>query len=328
MARWGVIDVGSSAVKAALFEIDRATPPRFLDESDPVATGLGRGLARGKLLDPDAVERSLDAIQSFHARIRELGGRLRLVMATEALRLARDREVFLRRAERRVGVPVPVRCIDARMEARYAFLSARAALPHLAPGTLIVDPGGSSLDLCRSASGRLEDLRSLSLPFGMNHLMAVAPPERSGGRLDSHDVARLRACAGRALRPLSAWLEEQDAVGSPVVATSGAALAAAGVRRGLKRSARVERIPASHDARLTTDDLERMAEECRDLDADGRRALHPCLSRSRSPIFVHGTLALREVLRAAGAPSCRVNAYGMKLGALVEAAGHEKSPED
>ncbi len=328
MHRWGVIDVGSSAVKAALFEIAPGKPPRFLHESDPIATGLGRGLQPGGPLNAVAVGRSLEAIESFETRIRELGGRLRVVLATEALRLARDRERFLDAASERLGGSVPVHCIDPEMESRYAFLSARAALPHLARGSLVVDPGGSSLDLCRSPTGRIEDLRSLSLPFGMNHLMTVAPPEVAHGRLKSGDLARLRAASEAALRPLTRWLEEQDALGFPVVATSGAALAAAGVLRQLTCSTRVERIPLSHRVDLTAEDLERMVEECHDLDASARRALHPCLSESRAPIFVHGTLALQSVLRAAGVTSCRVNAFGMKLGALVDAETHEKSPEE
>ncbi len=327
MHRWGVIDIGSSAVKAALFEVDGDSPPRFLHESDPVATGLGRGLTPGGPLDAEAVARSLDALTAFDGEIRERGGRLRVVLATEALRLARDRERFLEAAKGRVEGRVSVVCIDAAMEARYAFQSAHVAFPDLAPGSLIVDPGGSSLDLCRSPTGRVEDLRSLSLPFGMNHLMAVAPPERADGRLNAHDLARLRATSEEALRPLTRWLDEQDGLGSPLVATSGAALAAAGVKRRLASSARIERIPLSQGALVTTEDLERMVEECHDLGAGARRALHPCLSRSRAPIFVHGTLALGEVLRAAGVTSCRVNAFGMKLGALVDAPSHEKSPE-
>lgn len=311
--RIGVVDVGSSAVKYAVYETGET--PVLVREGDPVATSLGRGLRAGAPLDPVARRRTRENVRAFVAAMRALDARPALLLATEAVRRTCDRETFLDELRADMGGDADVRCIGFEEEARWAFDSARATLGPFDREVLVVDPGGSSNDYALGDQNGAT--RLFSLAFGMNDFMDVADPRADEGRIDEAAAAALSA-AGR--ERYAALRTELDSMPSRLIAGSGAAIALAAVKLGLDAPDRETRARKGHGAVVTREDLGRFAADFAPLSAARRREIHPCISASRAPIFVHGALVYDAMLEVLGLDEMTVNGFGIKLGAVLSLA--------
>ena len=280
MERQGVIDVGSSAVKYAVYELG-GERPSLVFEGDPVATSLGRGLEPGGLLSPVAREASLKTLTDFVHEIHDLDAEPKLCLATEAVRKAKDGPEFTAAMAGILGPGCRVECIDAETEARWAYLSARHAVGPLPAATLIIDPGGSSNDLAFAPRDEAEWFHTL--PFGMNHLMALVPPEENDARLDEAQMRRLlddlkRRYSG--LRRQIAGLHEPPRC---LVATSGAIIALAAVDLALTDPSRDSRARAVTGHELSLDAVRGVARELAPLAAPERRPVDATRGRGKDP---------------------------------------------
>ncbi|MBV1862496.1 MAG: Ppx/GppA family phosphatase, partial [Nannocystaceae bacterium] len=104
---------------------------------------LGEGVAKRGSLLPEAVERTLAVLAEYRTLADEADASIEAV-ATEGLRLARDKDVFLERAHEVLGVPV--RMISGEEEARLSYLSVAREHPEVA-GMRVIDIGGASTEL-------------------------------------------------------------------------------------------------------------------------------------------------------------------------------------
>ncbi|MCB9833030.1 MAG: hypothetical protein H6807_11205 [Planctomycetes bacterium] len=307
-----VIDVGSSAVKFAIYDLS-ARRPRLVQEGDPVTTTLGCGLLPGGPLEPEARRRTIACILDFRDRIAAAGAELDLIAGTAALRKTGERGEFVRELRRLLGPGPEIRVISAEEEARWARLSARTMLDLDAEPRLLVDPGGSSNDFALLEG---ETFSTATLSFGMNDLLAIARVSEEEARVDDEARARLLDFLRDRYAELGEFLGSGPAP-RELIGTSGAAIALGAVHRGVDRPDRQSRLLASHDHRLSIADIRTMAAELAPLQAAERRRRHPCLAPTRSQIFVHGALIYVALLEALGLEELRINGYGMKLGGLI-----------
>ncbi len=157
----GALDVGSNTVLMLVAEaVAPATVTKIAELSR--ITRLGRGVDAVGALDPEAAARTLDAIDEFVTRARELGAERILAVATAALRDARDGEEFIGRVKERTGVTLEI--VTGESEARLSWLAACRGLKlDPAARALVVDIGGGSTELIRSEPGREPMLTSLQL---------------------------------------------------------------------------------------------------------------------------------------------------------------------
>lgn len=308
--RTGVIDVGSSAVKFGVYDIGPEVT--LIREGDPVATSLGRGLAPGGPLDPDARRKTREMVREFTAAIHALDARPALLIATEAVRRTNDREAFLAELREDTGGEAEVRCISFEEEARWAFESARVTLGPLGGETLVVDPGGSSNDYALGSDAGAAKL--FSLPFGMNDFMDVVDPRARDGVVTAADRTALTE-AGRAR--YGALKDELEDLPARLVAGSGAAIALAAMKIGSTAADRETRSREGHGVSIGRKDLAAAVECLADLTSSERQAAHSCLSASRAPIVVHGALMYDAMLAVLGLDELTVNGFGIKLGAAL-----------
>jgi exopolyphosphatase / guanosine-5'-triphosphate,3'-diphosphate pyrophosphatase len=321
--RLAAVDIGSSAIKYAVYDVSTSgTPPILVREANPVTTALGRGLELSRPLPEAARRKTLDALARFAREIGELDAEVAVVIATQAVRIAGDGAAFMDEVRALFAPGVAVRVISNEEEARLSYVSACAALPAFSGPTLNLDPGGSSIDFAYSAfgsaAGERTPSRYLSLHFGMNKLAAIAPPERDDGRMSLAETVELATFLRHGYAELaSLWLEMPRPL--RLIATSGALIAIAAAAHGVTAKDRQARSMATHGTRVTRGDLERLIDETRGLTSAERRARHPAVSDSRAPIFVHGCLVYLELLRALGLEEVLVNGYGLKYGALIDA---------
>jgi exopolyphosphatase / guanosine-5'-triphosphate,3'-diphosphate pyrophosphatase len=195
--RIGVVDVGSNSLRLVVFERLGASLLPLLNEK--VMCALGRGIGATGRLNRDGVELAYGNLQRFVALSNALGVDHLAIIATAAVREARDGRAFAAEAERRCGVPV--RIIDGSEEAR---LSAAGVLAGIRGADGVVgDLGGGSVELVQVDAAALDPIGAgVTLPLGPLRLAEIGDNRKS--LIDTIDRAIdqspvLRAGAGKSL---------------------------------------------------------------------------------------------------------------------------------
>jgi exopolyphosphatase/guanosine-5'-triphosphate,3'-diphosphate pyrophosphatase len=181
----GVLDIGSNSVRLVVYErLCRALSPLY---NEKAACALGRGVAKSGRLAPESVERALTAIRRF-ALVAELNRTHKVhILATSAVREAREGFDFIDRVETIMGAPV--RVLSGREEAHFSALGVVSGMP--GQTGLVGDFGGGSLELAEIRERF--DTAGETLPLG-----AIRLQDDSGGSVKkARRIARdqLRACA-------------------------------------------------------------------------------------------------------------------------------------
>jgi exopolyphosphatase/guanosine-5'-triphosphate,3'-diphosphate pyrophosphatase len=131
---------------------------------------LGEGVTATGLLSEAAMDRTIAAVKVCAQRI----AKHKLVhvsaVATQAARLAANRDVLVARARAEAGIELVV--ISAEQEADLAALGCAPLIGRKYRGALIFDIGGGSTEIIRlrrrgGPGGGFETLLSASLPFGV-----------------------------------------------------------------------------------------------------------------------------------------------------------------
>eukprot|EP00897_Mesotaenium_endlicherianum_P004785 jgi/Mesen1/4334/ME000022S03625 len=121
---------------------------------------LGSGSAGFSMITPDAEERALSAIK----RLKKIATNRKAVMrvvATSAVREARNKRTFVRRIREATGVDVEV--LSGREEACLIYMGILQALPVFSKTVLTVDIGGGSTEFVLGREGRPLFATSLKL---------------------------------------------------------------------------------------------------------------------------------------------------------------------
>ncbi len=136
------VDLGSNSFRLEVARVagDQLYPLDSLKETVRLAGGLGDD----KKLDEDTQERALACLQRFGERLRGLSPEAIRCVGTSALRIARNAEAFLRKAEAALGHPIEI--VAGREEARLIYLGVAHSLPASPDRRLVVDIGGGSTE--------------------------------------------------------------------------------------------------------------------------------------------------------------------------------------
>lgn len=143
-----VLDIGSNSVRLVVYERHaRALTPLYNEKS---SCALGRGVAATGLLADENVQKALTAIKRFALVIRLMNVGATHVLATSAVRDAKNRDAFVAAVEKTIGMPV--RVLSGEEEAHFAALGVRAGIPDFSG--VVGDLGGGSLELSSIEDGR------------------------------------------------------------------------------------------------------------------------------------------------------------------------------
>jgi exopolyphosphatase/guanosine-5'-triphosphate,3'-diphosphate pyrophosphatase len=137
------VDLGSNSYRLEIGRLDHGQIHRteYLKET----VRQGNGLDEARNLTPEAMQRGWDCLARFGERLAGFRkGQVRAV-ATQTLREARNRDVFLERAHEILGFPIDV--ISGREEARLIYQGVAHLLPQSDERRLVVDIGGGSTEL-------------------------------------------------------------------------------------------------------------------------------------------------------------------------------------
>ena len=153
------IDIGSNS---CLLEIGRFAGDRYVSKICRKETiRLGAGLDAQGQLKFSAMERGWACLARFAPLIAGLPRNQVRVVATQTLREATNRDIFLSRGSAILGTPIEV--IAGEEEARLIYEGVARWLPPSANRRLVVDIGGRSTELCLGQGLQAQVIRSVEL---------------------------------------------------------------------------------------------------------------------------------------------------------------------
>ena len=190
--RLAAIDIGTNSIRLMIVEPLRDGTYRILDE-EKETTRLGRNLAKTRRLDPAAVEASLDALRRMKQIAAGFQAREVRVIATSAVREAKDGKKFCRRAKDEIGLEVEV--ISGDQEARLAFYSVARNFHLAGKNVAVADIGGGSTEIILATGDIIEALHTT--PLGA---VRLTDEFLGGGDIQVDDFERMLKTIDRRLR--------------------------------------------------------------------------------------------------------------------------------
>lgn len=154
------IDLGSNSFHMVLARVDHGEI-RILERLGEKVQ-LGAGLDEKNNLSEEAMQRGVDCLRRFAQLINGLPAGAVRIVATNTLRVALNRDVFINRVKDVLGHRVDV--ISGREEARLIYLGVAHTLADDAGKRLVVDIGGGSTEFI--IGERFESVLRESLHFG------------------------------------------------------------------------------------------------------------------------------------------------------------------
>lgn len=158
--RTAIIDIGSNSVRMVIFERTSRFAFHLIHETKSRVRISERAYENNNSLQEEPLNRAYSALKEFLLTIKDYKVRKTLCVATSALRDAPNRQTFLTRIKKELGLHIKV--IDGEEEAYLGGMAA-ANLLHLQSG-LTVDIGGGSTELALYDNKKV--LHTVSLNLG------------------------------------------------------------------------------------------------------------------------------------------------------------------
>src|SRR6202140_2134532 len=212
MPTFAAVDIGSNSVRLKIARL-QAGRLRALHE-DREVTRLGEGVFGSGFLTPDSIAETVKVLRRFHRATQQIVTDSVRVVATSALRDARNSQAFLEWVRSATGWRVEI--ISGLEEARLIHLGLVSSRRMGTSPALMIDLGGGSCELTVSGRGRIRD--TVSLPLGAVRLtdefLGHDPPRKG-------ELKRLRGFIAREVDRISARIEAARV--KNVIVTSGTA---------------------------------------------------------------------------------------------------------
>ena len=312
MPTFAAVDIGSNScrLKIATVQMHRL---KTLHE-DREVTRLGESVFQTGVISPEAMAATIRALKRFHKAVQlHVVDKIRVV-ATSAMRDARNAAAFTEWVKATTGWNVEV--ISGLEEGRLIHLGVVTHEVGARGKCLLIDLGGGSCEVTLSDGGRIKTM--VTMPLGAVRLqeefLQVDPPVKE-------DVARLKQFIERELR------RAEKKLGMPrvglVIATSGtaAALAEASghIRKGraAKKTLAKKRVERVGALTADTPDVRRLADRLAKMNNAQREAV-PGIGPRRSEIIVGGSLVYASLLERLGLKGFRYSPLGLRDGVLAQ----------
>jgi exopolyphosphatase/guanosine-5'-triphosphate,3'-diphosphate pyrophosphatase len=312
MPTFAAVDIGSNScrLKIASVQMHRL---KTLHE-DREVTRLGESVFQTGVISPEAMAATIRALKRFHKAVQlHVVDKVRIV-ATSAMRDARNAGAFTEWVKSTTGWNVEV--ISGLEEGRLIHLGVVTHEVGARGRCMLIDLGGGSCEVTLSDGGRIKTM--VTMPLGAVRLqeefLRVDPPAKE-------DVARLKQYIERELR------RAEKKLGAPrvglVIATSGtaAALAEASghVRKGraARKTLAKKRLERVGAMTADTADVRKLADRLAKMNNAQREAV-PGIGPRRSEIIVGGSLVYANLLERMGLKGFRYSPLGLRDGVLAQ----------
>ena len=326
-ATFAAIDIGSNSCR---LKIARVVAHRLKTlHEDREVTRLGTSVFETGLVSPDAMAATLRALKRFQRAVQAHGVDQIRVVATAAMRDARNAQAFITWAKAETGWSIEI--ISGLEEGRLIHRGVMTNEPGTAGRVILVDVGGGSCEITLSEHRRIKE--TISLPLGAVRLtqefIPTDPPSEEG-------LARMKQFVARELR--RAHRRIQPGTVPLVIATSGTAAALAEAHTALVKPEAKSRLkPTSAAQKLLRgrasktgaatstaigsitghSEVRRLATKLRKMNMAQRSAV-PGIGPKRAEIIVAGAFVYAELLETFDLAGFRYSDLGLRDGILAQ----------
>ena len=305
------VDLGSNTFRLQVGRVvdDQIYPGDSIKDTVRIASGL----TASKQLDEAAQTRALTALARFGERLRGFRRESVRAVATSALRIARNADNFLPRAEEALGFPIEV--IRGREEARLIYIGAHHALPPSDQTRLVVDVGGGSTEFVIGRKNEpllMESLRMGCVSFTDAHFPDGKVTRRSFREAEMAAAGEIQSIAGNYRR--FGW---------------GKAFGSSGTARTIARILELSSLNPGGTAGITREGLDNLRE--RMIHAGSPEALTlDGLPTDRLPILPAGTAIMSAIFSRLDIPQMHPARGALRLGVLYDLLGrfHQNDMRD
>lgn len=298
-----IVDLGSNSVRMAIIEIQPDGKYREVyrtKRDSRLSQGMGTG--KVKTLQPAAMNRTIEAMQSFRPHYESLNNVTVMGITTAAVRQASNQRDFVQRVSEEVGIDL--RILSGDEEAYYDYLGAASRLQ--IEDCLIVDIGGASCELINVEKG--EQTHLISLPFGAVNL---SEQFHLNDWIAAEDLFTAQVYLSKRLRDVW-WLK--DAIHKPLVLLGGANRTLARISRKQQQYLHVEDI---HGYQLKTDTIYQLFESLIKVNLATRKRISG-LESGRADIIIGGVLPLVTLLQLLDSDRVIFSESGVREGIISE----------
>ena len=310
MPTFAAIDVGSNSCRLKIAKVVAHRLKTLAEDRE--VTRLGASVFDAGLISPEAMATTLRALKRFQRAVQAHGADRIRVVATSAMRDARNAAAFQAWVQAETGWNLEV--ISGLEEGRLIHLGITTAEPGAGGRALLVDLGGGSCEITLSEHKRIKE--TVSLPLGAVRLteeFLQADPAPAEG------LARMRRFIARELRRAHRRIRP-DRV-SIVIATSGTAAALAEASRAARKGkigpgkavARSHASAGMAEARA----VRKLALRLAKMTLPEREAVQGIGPR-RAEIIVAGAEVYAELLECFDLPGFRYSPLGLRDGMLAQ----------
>jgi len=339
MPTFAAIDIGSNSCRLKIARV-QAHRLKTLAE-DREVTRLGGSVFDTGLISPEAMAATLRALKRFQRAVQTHGVDRIRVVATSAMRDARNAAAFQAWVKAETGWNMEI--ISGLEEGRLIHLGVTGAEPGAGGRVLLFDLGGGSCEITLSEHKRIKE--TVSLPLGAVRLteqfLSDDPVAPDGLARMRRLIARELRRAHRRIQPGRSHPTDKDpSVGTPgraplVIATSGTAAAlsdawsaAKNGKSGGKKtgktvakaglaSERAQRRSALPAGMVPARAVRKLAAKLAKLSLPQREAV-PGIGPRRAEIIVAGAQVYAEVLETFALPGFRYSPLGLRDGILAQ----------
>jgi exopolyphosphatase/guanosine-5'-triphosphate,3'-diphosphate pyrophosphatase len=284
LSRVAAIDCGTNSIRLLIADVTNGNFKEVLRTMEIVR--LGQGVDQNKAFHPDAIDRTLAAVEKFAGHIKSKGVEKVRFCATSATRDASNRELFTDGVKKILGIEVEV--IPGEEEARLSFIGATKELSQNDSPFLVVDIGGGSTEFV-FGNESVDSAKSVNIGcvrMSERHLIDQPPfmAQISQAIIDI-DIAIAQAAA---IVPISE--------AKTLVAVAGTATTVAAAALKLEQYDRY----LIHLSRISATSVHQVAGMFQSLDKDQIASLgymHP----GRVDVITSGALILSRIMAATGA---------------------------
>ena len=325
MPTFAAIDIGSNSCRLKIARV--VTHQLKTLHEDREVTRLGSSVFESGLVSPDAMAATLRALKRFQRAVQAHGAEQIRVVATSAMRDARNAAAFQAWVKAETGWNMEV--ISGLEEGRLIHRGLISE-PGVAGRVLLVDLGGGSCEITLSESKRIKE--TVSMPLGAVRLteefLATTDPAPTEG------LAQMRQLISRELRRARRRIPHENV--SQVIATSGTAAALADACAAVIKSAGIGgkssktagktsrrvgttwRTVSAGMAGLAPAQLVRkLAARLSKMTLPEREAM-PGIGPRRAEIIVAGAEVFAELLEIFGLSGFRYSPLGLRDGMLAQ----------
>lgn len=288
-----VIEIGSNSIRTSVYRSSKKNRFKTLDRwREPVR--LGKSIAQSRLLTNEQIEETIDVLKEFQNRIEKFEVDRISLIATAAVRLAKNQSQLIFAVLKETGLRLEV--IDEKEEAYYDYVAVRNTMR--IKDALIVDVGGGSSEISLAKKGRLK--QGLSIPIGA---ISISDVYLTSDPIKESEIAKARKAINEHLDSLT-WMKSP----ATFVGLGGTMRALASIlnREGKRKK-------TLHNSVISCEQVDQLFERLLHVNNEERSQIRE-LSDGRYEVILGGILILSEIIKKTPSKEIRFSNFGVREG--------------